>query len=159
MSQKDILVAFDGSEQAMKAVVYTGSRFALQGGKITLLYVLPNVPPQFWDDGHILSAPEKAERQKVVDLWFANQKKVLVPLFEKARKALEERGVTPEQVEAKMVSDVTDIAEAILEVAKAGGYGTVVLGRRPSPHKAHAFTGSVVTTLLNRAQDLAVCVV
>ncbi|HEY3277312.1 MAG TPA: universal stress protein [Syntrophorhabdaceae bacterium] len=159
MGQKDILIAFDGSEHALRAVTYAATRFALKDVKITLLYVLPNIPPEFWDDGHILSTAEKEERQRVVDRWFANQKAVLLPLFGKARGIFNENGIGNEQVEAKMVSDVTDVAEAVLEVATAGGYGTVVIGRRPATHKARGFAGSVVTALLNRAHGLAVCVV
>jgi nucleotide-binding universal stress UspA family protein len=159
VKEKDILVAFDGSEYALKAVAYAASRFALGDVKITLLYVLPNIPPQFWDDGHILTEAERDERQRVVDRWFSNQKAVLKPLFEKARLILEENGVAQGQIEAKMVSDVTNVADAILEVAKAGGYGTVVLGRQASPHKARVFAGGIVTTLLNKADDLAICVV
>ncbi len=157
MSGKDILVAFDGSEPALRAVEYVASMFSVKEGKVTLLYVLPNIPPQFWDDGHILTGAEKKERQRVVDIWFSNQRAVLTPLFEKARAALTEKGVAPERVEAKMVSDVTDVAEAILEVAKAGGYGTLVLGRHTS-HKSH-FAGSIVADLLHRTHDLTVCVV
>ena len=159
MAERDILVAFDGSEQALKAVAYVATRFAIRDAKITLLCVLPNVPPQFWDDGHILTVSEKDERQRVVDRWFSNQKTVLTPLFEKARLILGENGVAPEQIEAKMVSDVANVPDAVLEVAKAGGYGTLVVGRHGSPHKARVFAGSIVTTLLNKAHDLAICVV
>lgn len=159
MKERDILVAFDGSESALKAVAYVSSRFALRDAKITLLCVLPNIPPQFWDDGHILTTSEKEERQRVVDRWFSNQKAVLTPLFEKARLILGGNGVAAEQIEAKMVSDVTDVADAILEVARAGGYGTLVVGRRAPAHKALAFAGSIVTTLLNKAHDVAICVV
>ena len=74
MGQRDILIAFDGSEHSLKAVAYAATRFALKDVKMTLLYVLPNIPPEFWDDGHILSKTEKEERQRVVDRWFANQK-------------------------------------------------------------------------------------
>ena len=159
MKETDILIAFDGSEYALKAVAYVATRFALRGSTITLLYVLPNIPPQFWDDGHILAEAEREERQRVIDLWFSNQKTVLMPLFEKARFILEERGVGPEQIEAKMVSDVTNVADAILEVAMTGGYGTVVVGRHGSPHKTRVFAGGIVAALLNKTHDLAICVV
>ncbi len=49
MEERNVLIAFDGSASAMKAVDYVGSQFSgLKDMKVTLLYVVPNVPPQFW---------------------------------------------------------------------------------------------------------------
>ncbi len=68
MDNRNILIAFNGSEGAYKAVEYVGQQFSgLTGMVVTLFYVVPNVPPQFWDDGHILSPKEKQDRQGVID--------------------------------------------------------------------------------------------
>ena len=68
MDNRNILVAFDGSASAFKAVEYVGVQFSgLTDMMITLFYVVPNVPPQFWDDGHILTPQERQDRQGVID--------------------------------------------------------------------------------------------
>lgn len=78
MDSRNVLIAFDGSESAFKAVEYVGGQFAgLTDMTITLFYVVPSVPPQFWDDGHILTPEEKRDRQGVIDKWVENQKKVM----------------------------------------------------------------------------------
>ena len=159
MKSRDILIAFDGSEHSRRTVDYVGSQFLLKDVKITLFYVLPSVPPQFWDDGHILTTAEKEERHKVIDRWFSNQKMMLTPLFEKARQVLVEKGVDPGMIETRMRSDVTSVDQAILEEAVSGGYGTLVLGRHGKRHKGHVFGGNIATTILHKAEGLTVCVV
>lgn len=160
MKERDILVAFDGSERAFRAVDYVGSQFSgLKDVRITLFYVLPNIPPHFWDDGHILSPAEREERQRVIDRWVSNQKMVLAPLFEKARCMLAEKGLSHEQVETKMRSDVTSVAEAILEEAKMEGYRTLVLGRSRAVHEGYTFAGSLAATILHEGTGLTICIV
>ena len=158
MDNRNILIAFDGSDSSFKAVEYAGAQFSgLADMLITLFYVVPQVPPQFWDDGHILTPQEKQERQGVIDKWFENQKKVMEPSFEKARSILTDRfHFDAKQVEGKMRSDVTSVAEAILEETRSGKYRTLILGRRGGlTHLA----GSLSTHILHKGACLAVCLV
>lgn len=157
MEERNVLIAFDGSASAMKAVDYVGSQFSgLKDMKVTLLYVVPNVPPQFWDDGHILTPAERQERQEVIDRWFANQKTVMGPHFEKAHRMLTEKGLSPDQVDMRVISDVTTVAEAVVEEAKTGGYRTLVLGRRGA---VPILTGGLAASVLHKGAGLAVCIV
>ena len=157
MNERNILIAFDGSENSLKAVDYAGSLFSgLKDIRIALLYVVPSIPPQFWDDGHILSAAEKEERQAVIDRWLSNQKSVLEPLFEKARRILTDRGFSLEQIETRMAGDTMSVADAIIEEAKEGGYRTVILGRQRA---VPMLAGSLATTILHKGTGLAICIV
>lgn len=158
MDNRNVLIAFDGTESAFKAVEYVGAQFSgLTDMMITLFYVVPNIPPQFWDDGHILTQQEKEERQGVIDKWFENQKKVMEPYFEKARERLADHfHFGSGQVEGKMKSDVTSIAEAILEETRSGRYRTLVLGRRGG---LPVLAGGLSTDVLHKGAGLAVCVV
>jgi len=156
MDERDILIAFDGSESALKGVDYVGSQFSgLRDIKVTLLCVIPNVPPQFWDDGHILTPAEREERQGVIDRWFSNQKMVMEPHFEKARRILVGKGMDVRQVETRIVSDVATVAEAIIEVAKTGKYGTLVIGRHGA---VPVLAGGLAATVLHKGAGLAVCI-
>lgn len=158
MDNRNILVAFDGSASAFKAVEYVGVQFSgLTDMMITLFYVVPSVPPQFWDDGHILTPQERQDRQGVIDKWFENQKKVMEPHFARASKLLTDNfRFEAKQVEGKMRSDVTSIAEAVLEEAKSGKYRTLVLGRRGG---IPTLAGGLSADILHKGAGLAVCIV
>ena len=158
MDSRNVLIAFDGSESAFKAVEYVGGQFAgLTDMTITLFYVVPSVPPQFWDDGHILTPEEKRDRQGVIDKWVENQKKVMEPHFEKAGTMLIEKyHFGAKQVEGKMMGDVTSVAEAVIEEARSGKYRTLVLGRRGG---IPTLPGSLSAAVPHKSAGLAVCVV
>ena len=117
-----MLIALDDSTAAMRAVEYAGQQFGGNGDiEVGLVHVLPNLPAIFWDEGHILSEEEKKERKKVVDKWIADRKAKMAPAFKKAIDTLTGKGMKPQQITTKSLSDSTDVAESILEEAKDGG--------------------------------------
>ncbi len=155
-----ILIAVDGSEGSLKAADYVGHQFSgMDDLHITLLHILPYVPTSFWDDGHILTKQERSAREKVIDIWVRNQQLRVDPIFQSATEILIRRGIDPEQVETKGVSDSADVAESILEEARDGGYQTLVLGRRGFSPAKRLFIGSVTTKIINHGAGIAICVV
>ena len=69
-----VLIALDSSEGAWRAVDYVAEAFGRTPEmQVTLLHVLSGLPPAFWDDGHILSDPEKESRQRLVGNWQKDQ--------------------------------------------------------------------------------------
>lgn len=157
---KNILIAVDGSQCALKAVDYIGHQFSGVGDvKLTLLHVLPYVPTTFWDDGHILTKKEKETRKEVVDKWLENQRLKLDPIFNTATQGLTRRGIKQEQIETKTISDSQDVADSILEEARNGGYLTLVLGRCGLSPAKRFLMGSVTTKILNHGAGIAICIV
>lgn len=158
---KKMLIAIDGSEGALKAVDYVGGHFAgVSDIQTTLFHVSPGVPPELWDDGHILTEEEKAARKTVLDKWLSNQRPKVQSIFQPAIEALTKRGVKPHQIETKSVSEsVKNTAECILAEARTGGYQTLVMGRCGVSRTAHALLGSIVNKILNQGAGIAVCVV
>jgi len=158
---KKILVAIDGSEGALKAVDYVGRQFAGTADmQITLFNVSPGVPPELWDDGHILSEEEKADRKKVLDKWLNNQRLQLESVFQPAVETLTKRGIEAKQIETKSASEsVKNTPECILAEAKTGGYLTLIMGRCGLHRTAHALLGSTVSKILNGGAEIATCVV
>ncbi|MFB3883806.1 MAG: universal stress protein [Thermodesulfobacteriota bacterium] len=158
---KKILIATDGSEGALKAADFVGEQFAgMEDLQITLFHVSSGVPPELWDDGHILTEEEKTERKAVLDEWFRNQKLKLDLIFRPAMEKLVSRGISPNQIETRPVSEsVKNTPECILAEAKSGGYSTLVVGRCGASATAHALLGSTVGKVIDRGRGIAVCVV
>ena len=158
---KKILVAIDGSEDALKAVDYVGQQFAgLSDLRIVLFHVSPGIPPELWDDGHILTEKEKADRKKVLDKWLSNQKLQLESIFRPAIETLTRRGIEAKQIETKSASEsVRNTPECILAEAKTGGYLTLVMGRCGLHRTTHALLGSTVSKIINRGAEIATCLV
>ncbi len=158
---KKILVAIDGSEGALRAVDYVGRQFSGTADlQITLFHVSPGIPPELWDDGHILSEEEKADRKKVLDKWLTNQRLQLESVFEPAVETLIKRGIEAKQIVSKSASDtVKNTPECILTEAKTGGYLTLVMGRCGLHRTAHALLGSTVNRIINDRAGVATCVV
>ena len=158
---RKILIPIDGSEGASKAVDYAGKQFTGIGDlRITLYHVSLGVPPELWDDGHILNEEEKTARRKVLDKWLTNQQAKIESVFQPAIESLTQNGIKPKQIETKSVSEsVRNTAECILAEAKAGGYQTLIMGRCGASTTAHALMGSIANKIISRAAGIAVCLV
>ena len=126
---------------------------------LTLFHVLPNLPPRFWDDGHLLSSEEKEARHQVVSRWIENRKVALEPMFRSATEDLTQRGVHPDQIETKVIYDSADAATSILEEAMDGGYLTLVLGRCGFSRLGERLLGSTTSKIIQRGAGQAICVV
>jgi nucleotide-binding universal stress UspA family protein len=157
---RKILVAIDGSAGATRALEYCGGQFSgMTDLSVTLLHVLPGLPPRFWDDGHILLADEKAERQRVVDKWLANQRLSAEPLLRDATEMLVRAGIDRERIEAKMICDSASEVTGILEEARRGSYLTLVIGRRGASWAGEHVLGSTASRIIHHGNGLAICVV
>ena len=157
---KKILVAIDGSECASRAVEYCGKQFSgIKDLSVTLLHVLPNLPPRLWDDGHLLSREEKEARKEVVRKWLENQKLATEPMFHNASKSLTKGGIDQKRIKTRIIYDSTDTAASILEEARDGGYLTLVLGRCGFSRLGERLLGSTTIKIIQQGAGLAICVV
>ena len=155
-----ILVAIDGSEYSSRVIEYCGKQFSgMSDLSLTLFHVLPNLPPRFWDDGHILTKEEKEARQGVVDKWLENRRLATEPMLGNAVEALTRAGIPREQIETKTIPDSTNEVTSILEEARDGGYLTLVLGRYGLSWIDEHVLGSTTGKIIHRGAGLAICVV
>jgi nucleotide-binding universal stress UspA family protein len=155
---KKMLIAIDGSPNALKAVEYAAQQFGVaRDVEIGLVHVLPNLPAIFWDEGHILSEQEKQDRKKVVDKWIADQKAKMEPVFSKATALLTTKGIPAGMVQTKFVSDSTDVAASLIEEARDHHYGTIVVGR--SHHSLKHALGAVASRVAEQGSGLVVTIV
>lgn len=164
MDEHSILVAFDGSDNAVRAVEYAaGIASRCQGFKVGLLYVerLPN-RDRFADE----EAWEKRCKENEADIRRA---------LEDARKLLAGQGVdegaatehylkscnspTAQDPDQEMCSLGTSIALDILHTRRELGYGAIVIGRRGVSRTEEFLFGSVSNKIIHAAKDCAVWIV
>jgi nucleotide-binding universal stress UspA family protein len=138
-----ILVALDTSEEGMGTVDYVGAMVDGTDWGITLFHVIRGLDFVLPETGEILQDIEGAVKA----------------LLEQAVGRLEKAGLRPEQISTKTASGVASRAKAIVEEAKNGGYGTIVVGRRGLSRVEEFFMGSVSSKVMQLAQEMAVWVV
>jgi nucleotide-binding universal stress UspA family protein len=160
MMTHKILVALDYSEGAWGAVEYVARTFGQTPDvAVTMLHVLPGIPPAFWDTGHLLTEVEKKSRERLVSIWKETKGKKWQGLFQKATQRLVEAGMSAEAITREFEPDHGGVAEEILEEAHAGGYSTIVMGRRGSGRLKSILLGSISNKVVLHAQGLAVTIV
>ncbi len=155
-----LLIALDSSKGAWRAVEYVARTFGnTPGVQVTLFHVLSGLPPAFWDDGHILEEKERDSRQRLVAAWQQDQEKKWRDLVRQAHQHLSAAGLAPEGVHHQFKPKYFDVAEDILDEAQAGGYDTVVMGRRGLGLAKSILLGSVTRKVVDNAKDCAVTIV
>lgn len=155
-----ILIAIDDSKGSFKAVDYVGQHFACVSDlRITLFHILPNMPATFWDDGHFLTKEESEARREMIEKWLKNQKSKIEPVFKKAIEHLTKKGISPERIETKSVSEPLDVAESILTEARTAGYQMLVVGRHSYSRAERLLIGSVSNKIINYGAGITICVV
>jgi len=155
-----LLIAIDGSEGSKKAVEHVAFHHTMTPGlRVTLLNVLPEMPPEFWDDGHILNETERAERKRTIERWKQNQKLKIETVFENAAAILSAGGVNPESIEKKTIMGPGGVADEILDEARNGGYDDIILGRRGHSGASKFLMGSVSAKVVNHGTGFTICVV
>jgi nucleotide-binding universal stress UspA family protein len=156
-----VLIALDNSAGAWGAVEYVAQTFGKTPGvQITLLHVLPGLPPEFWDHGHVIeNATEKKSLQGLMDNWETGQEKQWQALLHKARGRLQQAGIPENAITEKFKSKDYDVADDILDEAQAGGFGTIVMGRRGLGRAKALLLGSVTNKVAQKARGCAVTIV
>jgi nucleotide-binding universal stress UspA family protein len=155
MAQK-ILIAFDNSENAMRAVEYVSRHFSTEDS-ITLFHV--------FSDSAVLCdmhSPELAEyfiaQQSNFCALEEKKKQLVKDAMEKAKEMLMDAGFLEGNISFKLETKRRGIARDILKEAE-GGYGMIVIGRRGLSAIAEFFIGSVSQKVLNAAKHVAVLIV
>ncbi len=154
-----VLIALDSSEGAWRAVEYVADTFGQTPGvQVTLLHILTGLPPAFWDDGHILNEKEREARKGLVARWQAYQEKQWQDLVKKAHDRLVAAGVPAAAVASKFKPKNYDVAEDIIDEAQAGGFDTIVMGRRGLGMAKSLLMGSVTRKVVDHLKGCAVTI-
>lgn len=153
---KKILVAFDGSEDAAKAVEFIAESFKTKH-QITLFSVIPDIASLCEMTDPSLT-PYFTSHQGAFCAIQDKKTEVVNEAMQQAKTLLMDAGFEEENITTKVISQVKGIARDILNEAHAG-YDTVVLGRRGHTQVEELFLGSVSQKVLHRGKGLTVLVV
>ena len=157
---RKMLIGVHDKNCSMRAVTWVMRQFPdARDLEATLVHVVPDLPAMYWDDGHILTAEEEVARRKVIDTWTAGHRDFIEPILQGAVNDLVRHGFAPGSVGLKIVLGTADIADTLLDLAREGGCGTIVVGRCGIADGRHFLVGSIVSKLIHKATDLAICVV
>jgi len=142
-----ILLALDGSENAMRAVDHVASTLGGFDYQITLLHVIrgdleAEIPHLFFSKKSLKEAKREIDN-----------------VFDKAKQCLTDAGVKSGQINTKIVSSVRSRAGAIIQEARDGDYGTIVLGRRGLSEVRMFFMGRVSNKVIHTIRNRVVWVV
>ena len=146
-----IIVGIDSSDGSMLAVENLARIVRGVNKKILLLHVVRKVPEMNGLDGLETRRFQEEREQRA-----ANE---IEPVFGKASAKLQAAGILPEEISTKVITGATTRAGTILEEARSGGYGTIVVGRRGVSTVEGFDMGRVSNKLIQTAKDRALWVV
>ena len=118
--------------------------------RLTLFHVLPYLR-------HYYSVDFERENPHLQKIAQQKGKKQMEAFYKKARKNLNTAGIQGSQIEIKTNLRSHDVSTAILEEAKTGDYGTVVIGRRGE--REAFFTGRIAMRLVQKVSSQTLWVV
>ncbi|MBI4772669.1 MAG: universal stress protein [Deltaproteobacteria bacterium] len=147
-----ILLAVDGSGEAVRASDYVG---ALMGGadvEITLFHAIKGI-------GMTEKKYKEHSITQIDEEWMKKAGTATDPVFHDVRNRLVAAGLNPNKITTKVMTGVSSRAGAIVGEAEEGGYGTIVMGRR-GKHKVQEFSmGRVTNKVIQLAREMAVWVI
>lgn len=171
MEQK-ILLGLDGSEGSIRAVEYLGDMIhGDEGFHITLFHVIAIPPSLMEHGGPEKGGPEKPDRERQLAEELQekqrNWREEIREMAEKeffapAKQILGDRGFQGDlsKIETKVaINSHPDVALAIIEEIKAGGYGTIVLGKRGRSMIKEFLLGGVTCKVIHHIQGCTIWVV
>lgn len=155
MSAK-ILIAFDDSENAMRAVDYV-ARFLAKDSRVTLFSVIPDTAALCDMNSPELTPYFKSQRDAFCVLE-DKKKEILTGAQLKARTLLVTNGFGEKQIQVKSGPKKKGIARDIAAEAQRG-YDLIVVGRRGMSGIKEFLLGSTSQKILHLAQEVSILIV
>jgi nucleotide-binding universal stress UspA family protein len=154
-NRRRILVAVDGSEQALEAVRYVGLNVPKDQVEVVVFHVMTRIPESFWD-----LEREPAFQYKIANIgaWESQQEEMIQSFMAKARETLQEMGIPEDAVITRVEERKAGIARDILAESH-NGYSAVVVGRTGISQLKDLVMGSVANKLIGKLVHVPVWVV
>ena len=146
------LIGIDSSRGAMLAVNHVAVMTAGRGKKVLLLHVVRKVAGTIEElESPGMDTLQKERTEKAVA--------EIEPVLREASERLRSGGLNAENISTKIVTEASTRAGTIMEEARAGGYGTIVVGRRGVSTVEDFDMGRVTNKLVQTSKDRALWVV
>ena len=152
VKSKDVLLAVDHSENAMRAVAHAGFMLAGTDAKVTVFHSKRDLR-------RFVPAEVLEEFPGVQKFWQRKAGDVVAPYMKKALEILIQAGLAEDRISVKLVDGSRSAARDILKEAEEYTIGTIIIGRKGSSDVRDYSMGSITKKVLDGASDMAVCVV
>jgi len=152
----NVLIAFDDSENAMRAVDYV-ARFLAKDCRVTLFSVIPDTAT-LCDMNSPELTPYFISQRDAFCVLEDKKKEVLTGAQLKARTLLVANGFDEKQIQIKSDTKKKGIAQDIAAEAQLG-YDLIVVGRRGMSGIKEFFLGSTSQKILHLAQEVSILIV
>lgn len=151
-----ILVAFDDSENAMRAVDFIAKNFN-NSGRVTLLSIIPDTATICEMNSPELTPYFKSEQSNFCAL--EDKKKELIHNAQQnAEKLLMAAGFSKENIVLKTQTKKEGIAQDIIRESE-DGYKIIAMGRRGLSSVKEFFLGSISQKVFSLSKDISVVIV
>ena len=144
-----ILIAFDGSEGARRAVDFVATTLSGFDYDLNLIHAMRGSEGRN-SESHRMYLPRK---------YSEITRKEMIGELAKARKKLIDNGFKPHKVSTQFVTGVSSRAAAIAAEAKQENFGTIVMGRRGQSKVREFFIGRVTNKVIHIARDRTVWII
>ena len=146
-----VIIGFDGSEDAMRAVDCVGELMSSPQREAMVCHVIRPL--------NIHLGIKKIFQPGEENRWAESKVKEIEPLLDEAAKRLVDVGFSPDRVHKEIQTGKKSRAKGIITRAAADGYGTIAIGRRGLTIVEEFFIGRVSTKVLHMAEEMAVWIV
>ncbi|MDZ7830331.1 MAG: universal stress protein [Desulfobacterales bacterium] len=153
--RRKILIAVDQSVHAKQAIKYA----ARTGGLVKNMdFVLFHVQPMI-SQYLVEEARSKPKARSQLEALRQKNHQASLELLENCKTRLTETGIGAERIETKTAPREAGVADDIIQMAEAGRYDTILIGRRGISAFQEFFVGSVTTNLVAHAKQIPVWLV
>jgi nucleotide-binding universal stress UspA family protein len=148
-SNRRILVGYDGSEDALRAVNFAGATLAGLDYEIELLHVIRG------NDGRSVKVGAMAPSKEFT----CAAEKEMTSSFRLAKEKLIGFGFAPKAITTKILMGKSSRAKAIADEARQYDFGTIVMGRKGRSRVREFFIGRVTNKVIHMARDRSVWII
>ncbi len=152
VKSKNVLLAVDNSENAMRAVDHAGFLLAGTDVKVTVFHSKRDLR-------RFVSKEVLQEFPEVEKFWQSTAGETIAPYLAKSRESLIRAGLAENQIAVQVVDGSRSAARDILKAAEESSIGAIVMGKKGYSNVTDYAMGSISKKVLERATDMAVCIV
>ncbi|MGC9194717.1 MAG: universal stress protein [Syntrophobacteraceae bacterium] len=156
-----LLIAIEGTPEAQTLCEYAAEFFVPGKDHLdySFIHVIPPLPPEFWDDGHILNEAEQRARNARIEKWRVDWTAAVQRSMSRGRDILAARGLDPQRVQTLVLPTREGVARDILTEIDAHKFRIVVMGKKSSREKKPFPLGSRAAKILQHSRGIILCLV